>query len=117
MRAIEAPVLYPSLYCWTVFAGAMDVMMTYVVLYVGGYEANALAASALEAAGLWGLIALKFTMLALVLAICEYVGRKRASTGVLLARAAIALNVLPVAAAFVQLGAFWPEWVERLAGV
>lgn len=93
-------VLYPNTYLWLVFVSAMDIMMTWVVLHLGGYEANGLAAVALQHHGLPGLVAFKFAFVTLVIVICETVGRRKRETGFALARAAVAITCLPVVLAF-----------------
>ncbi len=114
MRPAPQPVLYPDAYGWIVFAGSLDVMMTWVVLGVGGTEVNAIADRALRHAGLSGLILLKFSVIALVLVICEYVGRRRPPVGRSIASIAIGLNALPVVAAFAQLALFFDHWTDEL---
>ena len=108
----EASVLFPGAYTWLVLAGSLDVIMTYVMLTLGAIEVNAIADRALAAAGLWGLIALKFTVIAAVLWICEYIGRRRLSTARSLVQAGVALNFLPVVFSFAQLVVFFDDWIE-----
>ena len=93
-------VLYPNTYLWLVFVSSMDIMMTWVVLHFGGYEANGLAALALQNHGLPGLVAFKFAFVTLVIVICETVGRRRRATGHKLAAAAVAITCFPVILAF-----------------
>ncbi|MCL4742402.1 MAG: hypothetical protein KJZ54_09390 [Phycisphaerales bacterium] len=114
MRPAPQPVLYPDAYGWIVFAGSLDVMMTWVVLGVGGTEVNAIADIALRHAGLSGLILLKFSVIALVLVICEYVGRTRPPVGRSVAHLAVGLNALPVVAAFAQLAFFFERWTDAI---
>jgi len=94
---------YPNLYVWFVFLAAMDVMMTWLVLAAGGNEENVLAHWFLAKWGLPGMVVLKFTAVIVVVFICELVGRFREATGQNLARFAVAINVIPVTLAFVQL--------------
>lgn len=104
-------VLFPAAYSWLVLAGSLDVIMTYLMLNLGATEVNAVANHALRLAGLWGLIALKFTVIAGVLWICEFVGRRRRSTARSLVSAGVALNFLPVVFSFAQLTLFFEDWV------
>lgn len=101
--SIRRGVLLPDHYCWMILLGALDVMCTWIVLKLGGIEANAIADVALQAFGKWGLIGLKFVALALVIAICEYVGRHNRRRAVQVADIAIALNATPVVLAMIQL--------------
>jgi hypothetical protein len=99
-RSQRRDVLYPNAYLWLVFVSSMDIMMTWVVLHFGGYEANGLAAAVLEHHGLPGLVGFKFAFVTLVIVICEVVGRRRRETGFGLARAAVAITCFPVVLAF-----------------
>jgi hypothetical protein len=105
-------VLFPVGYTWLVLAGSLDIIMTHLMLSLGAIEVNIIADRALGAAGLWGLIALKFTVIAGVLWICEYVGRRRLSTARWLVGAGVGLNILPVVFSFAQLAVFHDDWVE-----
>lgn len=97
------PALYPSTYAWYVFVNALDVMFTWIVLHFGGDEANAIARYVLYRWDLPGLVLFKFTLVTVVVLICEYVGRRERRTGLLLARWGVAITCVPVAAAIVQL--------------
>ncbi|MBK7404172.1 MAG: hypothetical protein IPJ41_05955 [Phycisphaerales bacterium] len=105
-------VLFPVAYTWLVLAGALDVIMTYLMLSIGAIEVNVVADHAIRAGGLWGLIALKFGVLAGVLGICEFVGRRRLSTARQLVSAGVFLNFLPVVLSIAQLALFFDDWVE-----
>jgi uncharacterized membrane protein len=101
--AARRPVLYPDQYAWYVLASALDIMVTVsVLLHLGAREANLIAQRSIELFGTWGLIGLKFVSVALVVAICEYVGRRRPRAGRWLAIVAIFMSLFPVAAAIVQ---------------
>lgn len=96
-------VLFPAAYTWFVFLAAMDVMMTWIVLWVGGREANVLAHWVLNRWDLPGMAAFKFMLVIGVVWVCEVVGRRNLELGRSLAYWAVALNVVPVTLAFVQL--------------
>jgi hypothetical protein len=104
---LNQSVLFPNGYAWLVFAGSLDIMMTHIMLQLGAIEVNVIADAALRAAGLWGLIALKFSLVACVLAICEYVGRQRRNTAQSLVRFGVAINLLPVVLSLAQLAIFY----------
>jgi uncharacterized membrane protein len=96
-------VLYPDRYAWYVLTSALDVMVTVMVLvHLGAREVNTIAQWSINQFGTWGLIGLKFMSVALVIAICEYVGRRRERSGRWLATAAIFASLLPVFAAMTQ---------------
>ncbi len=104
-------VLFPNGYTWLVLAGSLDIIMTYLMLNLGAIEVNIIADRALQASGLWGLIALKFTVIVGVLWICEYIGRRRLSTARTLVCTGVVLNFLPVVLSFAQLIVFFDDWI------
>jgi hypothetical protein len=97
------PVLYPNHYTWLVFAAAMDIMMTYLVLWKGGREANFLAEAVLRRFGMPGMVLFKFLLVAFVISVCEIVGRKNIAAGKILAKISIVLTWIPVAISFALL--------------
>ncbi len=97
------PVLYPDRYTWFVFASAMDLLMTGIVLCRGGSEVNRLAEFVILHFGRAGIVTFKFVLVAVILIICEIVGRRRRELGRRLATWAIVIPALAVAAAVVQL--------------
>lgn len=97
-------VLYPDLYCWYVLFATLDIIITTIVLdYYGMIEANVIAAGAIERFGFVGLVPFKFATVALVLAICEYVGRVRPRMGLRVAQAAVGCSCVPIVAAALQM--------------
>lgn len=75
------------------------------MLLLGGAEVNPLAVLWLQWLGHWGLIALKFMSLLVVIAACELVGRRRERAGLRLAVWAVAIAALPVALGLAQIAA------------
>ena len=100
---VDRPVLFPREYPWLVLFASLDVMLTWLILAIGGIEVNPVAQHFIRWGGLWGMLVLKFGVLALVLLICEFIGRRREVTGRSLARAAVGLNCLPVSFACAQI--------------
>jgi hypothetical protein len=96
-------VLYPQPYLWLVAMAAADVVLTHIILGLGGSELNALAAWALERFAVWGAVGLKFSAVIIALCVCEFVGRRRPLLGRRVAEWAVALNVVPVTVAAVQI--------------
>ena len=94
---------YPQLYVWFIFVSALDLMLTWVVLYFGGREVNLLADFILQRWALTGMVIYKFMLVVLVIFICEVVGYYRAKAGRNLARFAVAITLLPVIVAFIHL--------------
>ena len=97
------PMLYPRSYKWFVFVSALDVILTWFILLLGGREVNFLADAVIANAGLQGILIYKFCLVLLVVIICEVVGRRRPWMGRNLARAAIAITALPVVLSIAQL--------------
>lgn len=101
---VARSVLYPDLYCWYVLFATLDIIITTIVLdYYGMIEANAIAAGVIERFGFIGLVPFKFATVALVLFICEYVGRVRPRTGLRVAQAAVGVSCIPIVAAAAQM--------------
>ena len=93
---IGLPGRYTRFYEWYAILAFLDIVLTWSVLRLGGAEANWIAAVAVQAWGVWGLIILKAMTVAAVVMIAEYVGRRRPGLGWGLAVLAIVLNLLPV---------------------
>jgi len=100
------PVLYPTLYPLLVLGGAIDVLLTAVVLTLGGQELNAIANNVLQAAGLPGLVALKFAMISCVILLCEIVGRRKLQLGSSVATFGVGVHAIVVAFTLGQLATF-----------
>ena len=65
-------------YVWLLFLASMDVMLTWYILEKkGGEEINPVARIVIEAWGLWGAIAFKFSLVLFVIVACEWVVRRR----------------------------------------
>ena len=95
--------LYPTAYLWLVLISALDIMTTWVILHLGGYEANPLAARVIEDYDLWGMVSFKFFLVIVFLLTCEFVGRRRPGTGRAMAYAALCISAVPVAVGAVLL--------------
>ncbi|MGD9688756.1 MAG: DUF5658 family protein [Phycisphaerales bacterium] len=103
---LRRPVLFPDQYCWYVLVCALDVMLTATIIErFGGIEVNTIADRVIEAGGLTGLLAFKFASVALVVGICEAVGRRRRETGRRLSEWAVAISAMPVVLGLVQVAA------------
>lgn len=87
---------YPNEYVWFILLSSMDVMLTWVILSRGGSEVNPLAKLVIDAWALPGAIMFKFSLMLLVIVICEVVGRLNDRSARILARLAVGVSVLPV---------------------
>jgi hypothetical protein len=95
--------LYPNRYVWFVLLSAMDVMMTFVIIWIGGREANGIADAILQRFGFAGMTIFKFAIVVGVILLCEFIGRRSEAKGRRLAEWSIALTCVPVVIAFVLL--------------
>jgi hypothetical protein len=102
-RLLRQPVLYPEAYTWYIFVSSLDLMFTALILAVGGAEVNVVADWIIGRHDLPGLVVFKFLSLLLVVAICEFIGRRRRRTGAALARAAVIISAIPVIIGGLQL--------------
>lgn len=98
-----AAILYPDQYFWYILVGILDIVVTYVVLLLGGSEVNSIANQALHAFGHWGLVGIKFASIAVVVLICEFIGRRRGTIGRTLAITAVGISAAPPAIGLAQL--------------
>ena len=95
--------LYPQAYVWFIFVSALDLMMTWVVLYFGGREVNVLADYILDRWALPGMVVYKFALVIFVIFICEVVGHHRPRLGRRLSIFAVLITLVPVIIAFTHL--------------
>jgi hypothetical protein len=103
-------VLLPNHYAWYILASSLDVIVTHAIIYhLGGEEANKIADHLLQRFGLWGLVGLKYATVIVVIAVCEWVGRKHPRTARRLAVTAIIISAMPVGAGLVQV-MVWTHW-------
>jgi hypothetical protein len=98
------PVRYPTPYTWLVFLGAMDVMLTWVVLHRGGTEINGLARWVIQNAGLVGMVAYKFALIVVIVLICEAIAKRREPTARRFAEWSVAVTAIPVVISLTLLG-------------
>jgi hypothetical protein len=96
-------VRYPDHYSWLVFVAALDAMLTYVVLSLGGREVNALANAILHWAGWHGMVVYKFVLIVFVIVLCEVIGRRDDTWGRRLGVIGIGITWVPIVLAFVLL--------------
>lgn len=99
----QPPMRYQNTYVWLLLAASLDIMLTWIVLFLGGEEVNWLADRVIKAHGLRGMIAFKFCLVVFVILMCEFIGRLRDHTGRRLAVWAVVVNSLPVVWTITQL--------------
>ncbi len=95
--------LYPKAYKWFVLFSAADVVLTWLILQLGGTEVNVIADTVIATGGLRAILIYKFSLAVTVVLICEVIGRRRPRTGRRLASVAVAVAALPVVISIAQL--------------
>lgn len=95
---------YQNAYVWLVFVSALDIILTWLVLYVWqGHEVNPMASAIIETWGFGWAILFKFGMMLFAVIACEVIGRRNDRAGRRLAIAAVIINAIPVAYTFALL--------------
>jgi len=84
-RFFQRGVLYPASYALLVFVSALDLLLTWRILHIGGWETNLFAAIVIDRFDLPGVVAFKFGLVVFVILIAEFVGRRRPDLGRFLA--------------------------------
>lgn len=102
-RAARGAALYPDTYVWFILFASMDVMLTWIILHEGGSELNAIADWIIWHFDLYGVVAYKFLLVVVVVAICEYIGRRNPVRGRKLAQWAVMISLFPVVVGATQL--------------
>ncbi|MBK8915844.1 MAG: hypothetical protein IPM64_14840 [Phycisphaerales bacterium] len=101
--SMRHPVLYPWVYIWFVLLAALDIICTWKIISLGGSEANWLADIVIRHGGVVGTSAYKFGLTVIIILVCEFVGRRRYTTGRRLAKTAVWITCIPVFVALVQM--------------
>jgi uncharacterized membrane protein len=109
------PMRYQNAYLWLVLVSSLDIMLTYLVIYVfDGYEANPVAADVIERMGFVWAIVFKFALVVLAIVLCEDVGRRDDRLGTHLSKVFIVIGAAPVLYTFVLL--FLDQHIPALPG-
>ena len=97
------PMLYERAYLWFVLVSALDIMLTWVILVLGGTEVNFIADAVIKHSGHIGIILYKFCLVIFIVVNCEIIGRRRPDTGRKLAEWSVAIGAIPVELSVIQL--------------
>jgi len=87
---------YQHAYTWFVFLSAMDLMLTWIILHQDGRELNPLANWVIDTMNLWGLVGFKFSLVVIVVMLCEAIGYRQPRLGYFVACLAVVLTSAPV---------------------
>jgi hypothetical protein len=101
--ALQPPLRYANIHLLFVIVSSWDLVYTWLILSMGGREVNVIANAVLSYHGYGGMVAFKFTLVVLVVLLCEVIGRRNERTGRRLAIWAAAVTCFPVAFAMAQL--------------
>jgi hypothetical protein len=96
LGAQHRDVIFPNGYVWFVFVSALDIILTCVILHLGGREANSLAERVVFHFGLPGMAFYKMALVSLIICICEYIGRRDHETARKLISVGIMITCMPV---------------------
>jgi Domain of unknown function (DUF5658) len=88
---LRRDLIFARYHLWFIAASALDIVMTALVLSIGGYEANPVAGFVIHRFGMHGALAYKFTLAVLVIVFSEIIGRTDLRKGRFVARTAIAV--------------------------
>lgn len=101
---------YPNEYVWFLLFSSLDIMLTWAILKRGGTEVNPVADLVIREWDLLGAIGFKFSLMLMVVIVCEVIGRKRDRTARNLAQASVVVSAMPVIYSLGLLLAhtFWP---------
>ena len=94
---------YPNHYTWLILVASLDVFLTYVILHLGGFEANPVAAKVIYRFGVPGMVIFKFFFIIIAILIAEAVGRRHDRKGRKFAEYAIVISAFPVLFALAML--------------
>ncbi len=111
--AVSSPVRYGGFYPWYILLASLDIILTWVVLTMGGKEVNGVAQWALGLGGLSGMIALKFATVTVVVVICETIGLRNERAGRRMAQWSVALSTVPIIVAIVEITATVMIWISH----
>ncbi|MAG16709.1 MAG: hypothetical protein CMJ21_01425 [Phycisphaerae bacterium] len=103
IRQLTPPMRFGDEYAWLVLVSSIDVMLTGLILSIGGTEVNVIADRVIVWGGFRTAIIYKYALVVMAIVLCEEVGRMREASGRRLAHWLIGLGCLPVMAAYVQL--------------
>lgn len=96
-RIAARTVKYPYFYLALAFVSALDLILTYIVILIGGIEVNPIANAVLQSpADFHGLIAYKFLIVASIVLICEFISSHTDVAGRRLAGWAVVISAFPV---------------------
>ncbi len=119
---LNQPARYPNAYNWFVLLATLDVILTALILHPllfprdetmaesRGVETNAIANWVFQNWGIPGMVVFKFTLVVVVIVVCQIIGGRDFEKGRRLAEWAVAITTIPVIVALVQMFADLYDW-------
>ncbi len=101
--AIFAPLAHPFIYGLYLVFATLDITLTWIILHLGGAELNHIADWIIVNYDIYGAVVYKYGLVAFVITICEIVTRAKPQVGRRLAEWSVAITVVPVVVALVQI--------------
>jgi Domain of unknown function (DUF5658) len=95
--------LFQDAYVWFVLVSVLDLMLTWIILLLGGSEVNVIADAVIKHTGAAGMVMYKLCLTMFVIVMCEVIGRRRRPAGLKLAEWSVAVSAIPVVLSLVQL--------------
>lgn len=105
-RALRRPCQFLPIHAWFLALAALDVILTTIILGLGGHEANAIARAVIASGGLSAMVLFKVACVVVALVLCELIGHTRPAAGRTIALAAVGLNTLAVSLGISYLAVF-----------
>lgn len=87
---------YENQYVWFLFFASLDIMLTWAILKREGSEVNPVARVVIEMWDLPGAIAFKFSLILVVITVCEVIGRRQDRTARWLVNVSVFVSSMPV---------------------
>lgn len=100
---IQTKLRLPYCHAWIIAVGTLDILVTTIILSLGGAEANPIAAAILAVYGISGMVVYKYVCILLLIIGCEVVARSRIDTAQRLAMLVVAISAAPVVWGSLQL--------------
>lgn len=95
-RLWNSRALYPDAYVWFIVVSTLDLLVTGIILILGGQELNPVARQVHQHWDLLGLSVFKFIIVATVISLCQAIGRLRWHTGRSIAWLGVGVTTVPV---------------------
>ena len=93
---VRRPLRFPWLYSAIIVAGSLDVLLTGILLSLGGREGNPLADAVLQTHGFGGMVVFKYLIVGLVILACDFVAEREQRKARRLAIALVVIHALPL---------------------